>query len=119
MAPSETFRLQACSWPASCRASAPTRKVPDGWPNRTCWRSPPPAAWLTSVPGIAAAVPMFGLIGALASTTLTFALGRGITETDGPAIRAIVRRAQAEHYKFSAVILGVVESVPFQQRQNP
>jgi hypothetical protein len=55
----------------------------------------------------------------LASKLLTFALGRGITETDGPAIRAIVRRAQAEHYQFSAVILGVVESVPFQQRQNP
>jgi hypothetical protein len=55
----------------------------------------------------------------LASKLLTFALGRGITETDGPAIRAIVRRAEAEHYKFSAVILGVVESVPFQQRQNP
>lgn len=36
----------------------PTRKVPEGWPKRTASRPPPPAARLTSVPGMAAAVPM-------------------------------------------------------------
>src|SRR5690606_1321155 len=39
-------------------ACAPTRSVPDGWPNRTPSRWPPPAARLTSVPGTAAAVAM-------------------------------------------------------------
>ncbi len=37
---------------------APTRSVPDGCPKLTASRSPPPAAKLTSVPGIAAAVPI-------------------------------------------------------------
>ena len=46
--------------PCSCLASAPTRKVPDGCPKRTELRLPPPAARLTSVPGIAAAVPICG-----------------------------------------------------------
>ncbi|MCY1434645.1 hypothetical protein D9M71_507110 [compost metagenome] len=44
--------------PLTWLASAPTRKVPDGWPKRTALRSIPPAARLTSVPVIAAAVPI-------------------------------------------------------------
>ena len=52
----------------------------------------------------------------LSEKLLTFALGRGVERTDAPAIRAIVRRAQADDYRFSAVILGVVHSVPFQMR---
>src|SRR4051794_40732794 len=44
--------------PSAWMASAPTRRVPEGWPKRTALRSPPPAARLTSVPGIAAAVPI-------------------------------------------------------------
>ena len=27
-------------WPLSCAASAPTRRVPEGWPNRTLLRTP-------------------------------------------------------------------------------
>ena len=38
----ETFFT--CHCPASCTASAPTLRVPEGWPNRTDARSPPPAA---------------------------------------------------------------------------
>ena len=37
---------------------------------------------------------------------------------DGPAIRAIVRRAQADDYRFSALILGLVNSPPFQMRRT-
>jgi hypothetical protein len=50
---------------------------------------------------------------------LTFALGRGVEIPDGPAIRAIVRRAKADNYRLSALILGVVDSVPFQMRTAP
>ena len=50
--------LVTVHWPSTCLAWAPTRSVPDGWPKRTASRSPPPAARLTRVPGMAAAVPM-------------------------------------------------------------
>ena len=50
--------LVTTHWPSRCSAAAPTRRVPEGWPKRTASRAPPPAAWLTRVPGMAAAVPM-------------------------------------------------------------
>ena len=54
-----------------------------------------------------------------AEKLLTFALGRGTTPTDAPALRAVVRRAHSDHYRFSSVVLGIVNSVPFQMRQTP
>lgn len=54
----------------------------------------------------------------LAEKLLTFALGRGVERSDAPAVRAIVRRAQANDLRFSAVILGIVHSVPFQMRET-
>jgi hypothetical protein len=50
---------------------------------------------------------------------LTFALGRGIESFDAPAIREIVRRAQADEFRFSSLILGIVNSTPFQMRKTP
>jgi mono/diheme cytochrome c family protein len=50
---------------------------------------------------------------------LTFAVGRGVEPYDGPAIRAILRRAKADGYRLSALILGVVDSAPFQMRTAP
>jgi hypothetical protein len=47
---------------------------------------------------------------------LTYALGRGLTAADMPAVRAIVREASRDDYRFSAVILGIVRSAPFQMR---
>lgn len=47
---------------------------------------------------------------------LTFALGRGVEVYDAPAIRKIVKDAESDDYRFSSVILGVVNSVPFQMR---
>ena len=44
---------------------------------------------------------------------MTFGLGRGIEPTDGPAIRKIVKAAADDDYRFSSVILGIVNSVPF------
>jgi hypothetical protein len=57
--------------------------------------------------------------GTLAEKLLTFALGRGVESYDAPAIRQIVRRAQADDYRFSALILGLVNSTPFQMRKTP
>jgi hypothetical protein len=47
---------------------------------------------------------------------MTYALGRGLQSYDMPAVRAIVREAKDADYRMSAIILGVVRSVPFQMR---
>lgn len=57
--------------------------------------------------------------GTLAEKLLVFALGRGVESYDAPAVREIVRRARVEDFRFSALILGVVNSTPFQMRKTP
>ena len=47
---------------------------------------------------------------------LTYALGRGLTAADMPAVRGIVHDAQRDGYRFSSIVLGIVRSVPFQMR---
>ena len=49
---------------------------------------------------------------------LTYALGRGVEYFDHPAIRAIGRAAARDDYRLSALIMGIVESVPFQMRRT-
>ena len=49
---------------------------------------------------------------------LTYALGRGIEYYDMPAVRSIVRQSEQEGYSWSSVIMGVVESAPFQMRRT-
>jgi mono/diheme cytochrome c family protein len=44
---------------------------------------------------------------------LAYAIGRGIEYSDQPAIRKIVRDAAASDYRWSSIILGITESVPF------
>jgi hypothetical protein len=47
---------------------------------------------------------------------LTYALGRGVEHSDAPAVRAIVRDARRDDYRFSSLIIGVVRSAPFGMR---
>jgi hypothetical protein len=47
---------------------------------------------------------------------MTYALGRALTAADMPTARAIVREAADADYRFSAFVLGVVTSDPFQMR---
>lgn len=54
---------------------------------------------------------------ALAEKLLTYALGRGLTAHDAPAVRQIVRRTKDKGWRFSEMILGVVGSVPFTMRE--
>jgi hypothetical protein len=54
---------------------------------------------------------------ALTGKLMTYALGRAVDDDDMPAIRAVVREAALSNYRWSALILGVVRSVPFQMRQ--
>jgi mono/diheme cytochrome c family protein len=51
-----------------------------------------------------------------AEKLLTYAVGRGLTAADMPAVRGVVSRARPQSYRFSSVILEIVRSVPFQQR---
>jgi hypothetical protein len=48
---------------------------------------------------------------------LTYALGRGLEYYDAPAVRAIVRDASREDYRFSSLIAGIVQSKPFIMRR--
>lgn len=57
--------------------------------------------------------------GTFAEKLLTFALGRGVEPSDAPALRSIVRHAQTDDYRFSALVVGLVHSVPFQMRRTP
>jgi hypothetical protein len=54
---------------------------------------------------------------ALTEKLLTYALGRGLERYDKPVIRNIAREAERDDYKFSALVEGVVTSVPFQMRR--
>ena len=49
---------------------------------------------------------------------LTYALGRGIEHYDRPVIRAVARGAAADDYRWSSLILGIVESTPFRMRRT-
>jgi len=55
-------------------------------------------------------------VGTLTEKLLTFALGRGLEYYDASAIRQIVRKAEADNYKISAIVSGIARSVPFQMR---
>ena len=48
---------------------------------------------------------------------LTYALGRGVDYHDMPAVRSIVRQSATGDYRFSSLMLGIVNSVPFQLRK--
>ncbi|MGE3507559.1 MAG: DUF1592 domain-containing protein [Vicinamibacterales bacterium] len=52
------------------------------------------------------------------SKLLTYALGRGLEADDMPAVRAILRDAAPGGYRWSAIVLGIVKSVPFQMRRS-
>jgi hypothetical protein len=54
-----------------------------------------------------------------ASNLLTYALGRGLEYYDQPVVRDIRRQAAAHDYKFSSIVLAIVNSVPFEMRRVP
>jgi mono/diheme cytochrome c family protein len=48
----------------------------------------------------------------------TYALGRGVAYYDAPVVRQLVRDASRDGYRWSTLILGIVNSTPFQMRQT-
>jgi mono/diheme cytochrome c family protein len=57
-------------------------------------------------------------VGTVVQKLLTYALGRGVEYYDLPAVRNIVKDAAADNYSWSAIITGIVKSVPFQMRTD-
>ena len=57
-------------------------------------------------------------VGTVTEKLLTYALGRGLVASDMPAVRAIVRDARRDSYRFSSIVLGIIRSVPFRMRAS-
>jgi hypothetical protein len=49
---------------------------------------------------------------------MTYALGRSVEYYDLPAVRAVVRGADARNQSFSSLVLGIVKSTPFQMKMK-
>jgi mono/diheme cytochrome c family protein len=58
------------------------------------------------------------LVHTAAEKMLTYAIGRGLESYDSPVLRGIERQAAASDYKWSALVLGIVKSTPFQMRRS-
>jgi hypothetical protein len=54
----------------------------------------------------------------LTAKLLTYALGRAITYTDMPVVRSIEREAAKNNNKFTSIVMGIVNSVPFQMKRT-
>ncbi|MYD85466.1 MAG: DUF1588 domain-containing protein, partial [Acidobacteria bacterium] len=54
--------------------------------------------------------------GTVAEKLLSYALGRGLEHVDRPTVRAVVRDAAADDYRWSALIAGIVKSPAFLMR---
>jgi hypothetical protein len=57
------------------------------------------------------------LVRTFTENLLAYALGRRVEHSDQPAIRAIARNAEAENYRMSSFILGVIKSDAFRLKQ--
>jgi cytochrome c551/c552 len=56
--------------------------------------------------------------GVFTEKLMTYALGRGIEYYDMPTIRAILREAAKNDYRFSSILMGVIKSAPFQMKMK-
>jgi hypothetical protein len=56
-------------------------------------------------------------VGSFTENLLAYGLGRMIDDQDMPAVRSIEREAAKNNNRFSAFVLGIVKSVPFQMRR--
>ena len=55
-------------------------------------------------------------VGTVTEKLMTYALGRGLGPIDMPVVRSIVNNAEKNHYAMQSIILGIVQSSPFQKR---
>ena len=55
----------------------------------------------------------------LTEKLLTYALGRGLERYDRPTVKVIVQLVAASDYRFSGLVLAIVNSLPFQMQGDP
>jgi hypothetical protein len=58
------------------------------------------------------------IVNAVAEKLMTYALGRQLEYYDAPAIRQIIRQTAPSNYRWSSIVIGIVESMPFQMRRS-
>jgi len=56
--------------------------------------------------------------GTVTQKLMIYGLGRGLAPQDMPVVRDILRTAAEDDYRLVSIILGIVDSFPFQYRQN-
>ena len=56
-------------------------------------------------------------VGVMTEKLLTYALGRGLEYYDMPAVRKVLHDAKNTDYRFSAIVLGIARSTPFQMKE--
>jgi hypothetical protein len=57
-------------------------------------------------------------ISTMTEKLMTYALGRAVDYYDMPAVRKIMRDASHNDYKFSSIVMGIINSPPFQMRMK-
>ena len=57
-------------------------------------------------------------VGVMTEKLLTYALGRGLEYYDMPAVRKIDRDAAGQDFRFSSLVLGIVNSAPFEMKMR-
>jgi mono/diheme cytochrome c family protein len=57
-----------------------------------------------------------GFVRTVTEKLLTYALGRGLGYADMPVVRGIVRASASQNYRFSSLVLGIVNSSAFRLR---
>ena len=77
-----------------------------------------PGRWRGDAAAGAAAAVRDLLVTTLTEKLMTYGVGRGVAYTDMPTVRAIVRESARNDYRFSSLILGIVNSKPFQMRMK-
>jgi hypothetical protein len=55
----------------------------------------------------------------LTEKLLMYSLGRPVEYHDMPTVRAIVRAAEKDNYRFSSIVMHIINSEPFQMRKLP
>ena len=67
---------------------------------------------------LAAVLETDAFISVVAEKFLTYALGRGVESYDMPIVRQLTWATAAGEYRWSSLILGIVQSQPFQMRSS-
>ena len=57
------------------------------------------------------------LVRTFTENLMAYALGRRVEYFDQPTIRQIAKKAEADNYRMSSFILGVIKSDPFRMKQ--